>query len=101
LVAATETLTPNSERLCALPPLSQGQAFGQTLDLWRVQCVQLGMVGLLLSEQPRDPRQRLGKVRRQFRTAGELAAHVARDTAEKGLQAPISRRARRICRACA
>ena len=46
------------------------------------------MVGLLLCEQPRDPRQRLGKVRRQFRTAGELAAHVARDTAEKGLQAP-------------
>ena len=43
-------------------------AFGQTLDLRCVQCIELGMIRLLLREQSGDPRQRLGKVRSESGT---------------------------------
>lgn len=76
-------------------------SLGQTLVVWCVQRTQLGMVGLLLREQSRDPRERRGKVRRKPGTVGDLAADVARDAAEKDLQPPDSHRARRICRAWA
>jgi hypothetical protein len=46
------------------------------------------MIGLLLCEQTRDPRQRLGKVRREPGTLGNLATNVARNPAEKALQPP-------------
>ena len=46
------------------------------------------MIGLLLRQQTRDPRQRLGKVRLEPGTLGDLAANVAHDASKKGLQPP-------------
>jgi len=48
-----------------------------------VQRIELGVIGLLLRKQTRDPRQRLGKVRRKAGTVGDLAANVAGDATEK------------------
>ena len=53
-----------------------------------MQRIELGTIGLLLCEQTRDPRERLGKVRRKAGTVGDLAANVAGDATEKGLQPP-------------
>src|ERR1700748_3812216 len=79
LVAATETLTPNFIAFVRL-------ALGQTLDFRSMQRIELAMIGFLLCEEPRHACQRLGEVRNNAGTFGDLAANIACDAAEKGLQ---------------
>jgi hypothetical protein len=72
-------------RDCQAAPACRGH---QTLNLRRVQRIELGMIGLLCASRRATGAIGWTKYGARSGRFGELAADVADDAAEKGLQAP-------------